>query len=179
MTIAKDILVSKMRNVILGIDPGLNGAMAFFDADTGALTLLDMPTLHAGAGGKRVLDDDSLARTIDGRSGEIRHAFIEQVGSRPGEGAVGAFSFGQGYGVLRGILAAGFVPRSYVRPARWKKAMGVPAQKDGARARASELLPAYAGLWVRVKDDGRAEAAMIALYGARVLLSGMMGESDG
>ena len=158
-------------NVILGIDPGLNGALAFFDADTGALTLMDIPTLHAGTGGKRVLDDDSLARAIDERANTTSHAFVELVGSRPGEGAVGAFSFGQGYGVLRGILAANFVPRSYVRPAMWKKAMGVPAQKDGARARASELLPAYAGMWVRVKDDGRAEAAMIALYGARVLLS--------
>ena len=31
------------------------------------------------------------------------------------------------------------------------------------------LLPAHAGLWCRVKDDGRAEAALIAYYGVTVL----------
>jgi crossover junction endodeoxyribonuclease RuvC len=158
--------------IICGIDPGLSGALAFFDPATGNLDVLDMPTLLAGVRGKRILDEDAVARAVDIRSSALTHAFVELVGTRPGEGAVGAFSFGQGYGLLRGVLAAHFVPRTYVRPAVWKKALSVPAQKDGARARASELLPRYAGCWTRVKDDGRAEAAMIAVYGARVLLKG-------
>ena len=49
--------------------------------------------------------------------------------------------------------------------------MAIPKAKDGARARASELLPSYSHLWQRVKDDGRAEAALIALWGARMLTS--------
>jgi crossover junction endodeoxyribonuclease RuvC len=66
-------------------------------------------------------------------------------------------------------LAALGVPMSFVAPATWKRALQVPAAKDGARARASQLLPAAAGHWPLVKHDGRAEAALIALYGLRFL----------
>jgi hypothetical protein len=45
----------------------------------------------------------------------------------------------------------------------------VPKAKDGARARASQLLPAGVQLWPLVKHDGRAEAALLALYGVRQL----------
>ena len=152
--------------IILGVDPGLSGALAFYDPDTGALEILDMPTLNAGTKGKRIIDEYTLAREIDTRSDYIKHAYVERVGTRPGEGAVGAFSFGMGYGILHGILAANFIPKTLIPPTIWKKALRVPAEKDGARARASELLPAHAGKWVRVKDDGRAEASLIALWGA-------------
>ena len=67
------------------------------------------------------------------------------------------------------VVAANFIPLTMVAPLKWKRALGVPADKDGARARASQLLPAHAGLWCRVKDDGRAEAALIAYYGVTVL----------
>ena len=43
--------------------------------------------------------------------------------------------------------------------------MPEPADKDGARARASQLLPWAAHQWARAKDDGKAEASLIALYG--------------
>jgi crossover junction endodeoxyribonuclease RuvC len=155
--------------IILGVDPGLSGALAFYDTVRGDLEILDMPTLKAGTGSKRIVDEDTLAREIDCRAAFVTHAFIELVGTRPGEGAVGAFSFGLGFGLLRGILAANFVPRTLVRPAEWKKAMRVPAEKDGARARASQLFPRHSGKWVRVKDDGRAEASCIALFGSQRL----------
>ena len=54
-------------------------------------------------------------------------------------------------------------------PQRWKKALSLGQGKDAARARASQLLPAHAHYWQRVKDDGRAEAALIAVYGQRTL----------
>ena len=153
--------------VILGIDPGLSGAVALYVADTGALVVHDMPTLDLARGGKakRELDAVELARLIDA-AGPIAHAYIEQVGAMPGQGVSSVFSFGKSYGLALGVLAANFIPHTLVPPQRWKRALGVPAAKDGARARASQLLPAHAALWTRVKDDGRAEAAMIALYGA-------------
>jgi len=46
-----------------------------------------------------------------------------------------------------------------VAPVRWKRALAVPAGKDGARARASALLPRAAHLWPLVKHDGRAAEA--------------------
>lgn len=158
---------------ILAIDPGLSGAMAVYWPATGAVQVHDMPTVNAGKGkaSKRIIDVQELARLIDDLNGqgEITHCYLEQVGTRPGEGAVGAFTFGEGVGVIRGILAANFIPVTRVTPSVWKKALGVPAAKDGARARASELLPRHAGQWTRVKDDGRAEAAMLAIHGARQL----------
>ncbi|MGE5548417.1 MAG: hypothetical protein ACM33T_16045 [Solirubrobacterales bacterium] len=99
-------------------------------------------------------------------AGPIAHAFVEAVGAMPGQGVSSVFAFGKVFGLVLGILAANFIPHTLVPPQRWKRTLGVPADKDGARARASQLLPAHAGLWCRAKDDGRAEAALLAYFGA-------------
>lgn len=149
---------------ILGIDPGLSGALALYGVD-GSLEIVDMPTLQLKT--KRVIDEYALARIIDDWSSRIREVWLEQVGSRPGEGHVGAFNFGRGYGVLRGICAANFLTIIDVTPATWKGAMKVRGDKDESRQRASALFPRHAGQWSRKRDDGRAEAALIALHGAQ------------
>ena len=153
--------------LILGIDPGLSGALAFLTPSTGALTVLDVPTFTLGRNGKakREVDAVELARLVDAAV-HIDHAFVEQVGAMPGQGVSSVFAFGKVYGLLLGILAANSIPHTLVTPQKWKRALSVPAEKDGARARASQLMPAHAGQWTRIKDDGRAEAALIAYYGA-------------
>jgi crossover junction endodeoxyribonuclease RuvC len=165
--------------IILGIDPGFSGALAFFSRapsphfdDPRFLCVNDMPTLALvrGAKNKREIDPHLLSDLIE--SAKPGHAFIEKVGSMPGQGVSSVFAFGEGYGIIKGVLAALQVPFTIVSPQRWKKALGVPAAKDGARARASQLLPGAACNWPRVKDDGRAEATMIALYGAQQILAG-------
>jgi len=154
-------------NLILGVDPGLSGALALYDVVGKRLsTVHDMPTIKAGTDSKRIVDESALAVWVDVFAKNIMHAFVERVGTRPGESPVAAFSFGCGYGILRGILAANMIPMTFVTPQKWKKALGVPAAKDGARARASQLLPTASPNWSRAKDDGRAEASLIALYGA-------------
>ncbi len=100
----------------------------------------------------------------------IREVWLEQVGTRPGEGAVGAFSFGRGYGLLRGVCAANFLTIIDVTPATWKAAMKVRGDKDESRARASALFPRHGQLWP-LKHDGRAEAVLIAAHGMRQLHS--------
>lgn len=155
-------------NMILGVDPGLSGALALYDvAAENMFGVFDMPTIKAGTDSKRVIDESALAVLVDSHARRIRHAFVEKVGAMPGQGVTSMFSFGCSYGIVRGILAANMIPMTFVPPQRWKKALGVPAAKDGARARASQLLPHSSGLWPRVKDDGRAEAFLIALYGAK------------
>lgn len=152
---------------IIGVDPGLSGAVAIYDTETGAAETHPMPVHQLARGGKnkREIDLHGLAALIVGN--RIGHAFVEQVGAMPGQGTASMFAFGKAYGVVLGVLAAAGVPMTLVPPQRWKKALGVPAAKDGARARASQLLPDAAHQWVKSKDDGRAEAALIALYGAR------------
>ena len=61
--------------------------------------------------------------------------------------------------------AACLLSENLVTPQLWKKAMRLVADKDAARQRAVQLFPERAEWFRRVKDDGRAEAAMIALYG--------------
>ncbi len=150
--------------MILGVDPGLNGALAFFDVRAGVVTVHDMPTIASGVKSKRVVDEAALARLFNGTEA-ISHAFVEKVGAMPGNGSVSMFGFGVSYGLVRGVLAANFVPITLVPPQTWKSKLGVPASKEGARARASQLLPAFSHLWPLVKHDGRAEAALIAYYG--------------
>jgi crossover junction endodeoxyribonuclease RuvC len=156
--------------IIAGIDPGLSGAVAFLGAVSGAtLDIVDMPTLALSRGGKnkREVDAHSLARLIGDRRPGL--AFVELVGAMPGQGVSSMFAFGRAYGITIGVLAAREVPMTFDPPAPWKRALCVPAAKDGSRARASQLLPAAAHHWPLVKHDGRAEAALIAYYGLRQL----------
>ena len=156
--------------IFIGIDPGLSGAIASYDTDTGALEVHDVPTHEMVRNGKkkREVDLHSCARIIDALAKPAGSSIlIEQVGSMPGQGVSSVFAFGKVYGILLGISASTFVPLDTVTPAVWKKAMGVTSSKDGSRAKASALLPQHSHLWSRVKDDGRAEAALIAIYASR------------
>ena len=155
---------------LLGIDPGLSGALALYDPMMESLETYPMPVIKAGTASKRVVDELELARMIDSFSGSIKKVVIERVHAMPKQGVTSVFTFGMGYGILRGIVAANFLPVEYVTPQKWKKGLRVPALKDGSRARASEIFPKYSDQWNLKKWDGRAEAAMIAYYGSKHLM---------
>ncbi|MEM6833957.1 MAG: hypothetical protein AAF562_10080 [Pseudomonadota bacterium] len=150
-------------NAYLGIDPGLNGAIVCLHDD--AMVISDMPTLSVQRGKttKRFVDPHALHGVIASLP-KITACALEQVSAMPGQGATSMFSFGRSYGVLEGVLACCGVPYTEVRPHAWKKALQVPAGKDAARARASQLLPDYSHNWPLKKHDGRAEAALLARY---------------
>lgn len=149
---------------IIGVDPGKQGAIALYRPDTGALTVFDVPVF---TGKKTVVDHYGLARLVEKMAQTQATVWLELVGTRPGEGAVGAFDFGRTYGLLLGVCAAHYLPISFVTPATWKAALKVRGDKEVSRQRAAELFPRHGGLWPLKKHDGRAEAALIALYGAR------------
>lgn len=161
--------------MILGIDPGLDGALFLTDGAT--VEVLDVPTLTAGKG--REVDGLAVAQWLDERSQQIRAAFLERVNAMPSipgpngkrrtMGAQSAFAFGRTDGLLHGLVVANLIPTTRVTPVTWRKAMAVARGKDGARARAKELLPAHAHLFDRKRDDGRADAALLALYGLRTV----------
>lgn len=157
-------------NTFIGIDPGLSGAIASYTPATDTLVIHDVPTHELVRNGKkkREVDLHECARIIDNLTKGAGAAItIEQVGSMPGQGVSSVFAFGKVYGILLGISASTFVPVDTVTPQVWKKAMGVTSSKDGARAKASALLPRHSHMWSRVKDDGRAEAALIAVWASR------------
>lgn len=153
--------------IFIGIDPGLNGAVAFFDLAKGHLSVIDMPVVEVLRGGKkkREVSAQMLAQII--RLAERPcTAMFERVNAMPGQGVTSVFSFGRSSGIVEGVLAALAIPTHIITPQVWQKATAVRGGKDGARQRATELFPAYAGLFSRKKDDGRADAACMAWYAA-------------
>lgn len=150
---------------ILGIDPGLSGALALYDPVCETVDSIPMPTMAAGSKSKRVINEHELARFIDDKSDNIKKVVIEKVHAMPQQGVTSTFNFGMGFGIIRGIISANFLPVEYITPNEWKKALRVPSNKDSAREKASELFPKYSEQWNLKKWDGRAEAAMIAYYG--------------
>jgi len=153
--------------LFIGIDPGLSGGLAFRSGEE--MSVLPMPilTITKAKGVRRVLDLTALANLIDDKTKNKPriHVFIERVASMPKQGVASMFSFGESYGAIKGIIAANFLPMTLVTPQTWKNKLKVSSNKDDARYRASQLMPRAAYLWPCHKDDGLAEAALIAFYG--------------
>jgi crossover junction endodeoxyribonuclease RuvC len=152
---------------ILGVDPGISGAIAFyFPGVPSRVSAEDVPV----AAGE--INAAGLAERIRKMRPDV--AVIERVAAMPGQGVSSTFKFGASFGVVCGVLAALEVPCHRVSPAVWKKNFKLPADKEAARALALRLFPATAEHFARKKDHGRAEAALIARYGSEVL--GLLGE---
>jgi len=164
-------------NLILGADPGVGGALALYTPTTHAVELYDMPTMPNVRNGKgrKDIDEYALGMLIDKLHRLITKAYVEQVSARPGQ--AGQFQFGHNYGLLKGTLASFMIPIQYVPSSVWKPAMGLRKKsgqthsqvKADARALASHLWPEMADEFKRGQDDGRAESALIAAYGAHTL----------
>ena len=152
---------------VLGVDPGATGALALWDTELQALAVCDMPSAVVPVGKRirRELSEAMLAYTL--AEWEPDCAWIERVHALPKQGVTSSFSFGVAYGLVRGVLAAMRVPVTRVTPNEWKKHFRLGADKNEARLTAARLVPANAGDFSRVRDDGRAEAALLALFGAQ------------
>lgn len=138
----------------------MNGALSFYDGKE--LLIYDMPTFKRNKTSR--VDCLRLSDIVNINKPDC--AYVEQVNAF-GMGASSAYNFGWSCGAIEAILAAHKVPYTYVTPQVWKKAMDCPKEKDSARMRASQLLPDHAHNWDLKKHDGRAESALIALYGHR------------
>src|SRR5262249_32617879 len=132
-------------NAVLSIDIGTKGAIAWLSHEGELFDLVDMPILLDGPKGRPTVNAALLAGII--RARPATHPFIESVGARPGEGAVGAFAFGRSRGVVGGVLGAIGVPYSFMTPASWKKAVGLSkASKDASRSEAIRRWPQHSKL---------------------------------
>lgn len=152
---------------IIGIDPGLDGAIAVIS--TNSCEIFDMPTVTVERNGKskRQVSATELAQILASHNSNNCHVFVEKVSAMAGQGVTSVFSFGRSFGMIEGILAAFRLPVTFVPPATWVKAVGRGQGKDASRARAMELFPENQADFKRVKDDGRADAALIAYWGTK------------
>ena len=153
--------------IIVGVDPGFSGAIAQYCTKTKDLDVVDMPTI-LNSKGKVEIDIHSLLHLLEPEAKD-RMAVIEQVASRPGQSSVATFRFGMGYGALIACVAANKTPMYFVTPSKWKKYFGLSSDKDTSRQLAIQRWPDHYEKFKLKKHDGRAEAALICLYGAEVL----------
>ena len=143
---------------ILGIDPGVSGALALLSG--GELHVHDMPVVEIR--GKRVIDAARVAEIVRvGFPYQPNMVVLEHVQGVQGSGATSAFSFGRGFGLVEGVVTALGFPLTLVRPQSWTKALGVSRDKGQHRMVAGQLWPQHAAMFSRVKDDGRADAALL------------------
>lgn len=140
--------------IYMGIDPGKKGALALYDTEHRRVRVHDMPATT------RELHDLIAGLPI------ITHCALEKLHAGPQMGRATIGTMFMNYGILKGALAWRDIPYSEVRPSKWKPAMGVTADKNSSREAAMSFFPDDAGHFKRVKDDGRAEAALLAIYGA-------------
>ena len=150
--------------IIVGIDPGNNGGIALLRH--GQLIYADHLPIVGKTLSAHLLNNwfaDILPDTPD-------MVVVEQVHAMPRQGVSSTFAFGKACGMIEGVVAARGLPVTYVTPQRWKKAMGVTADKNSSRQLAINLWPGEADLFRRVKDADRAEAALIAKYYEQVTL---------
>lgn len=152
---------------IIGIDPGLSGAIALMDADTGGLIALDnLPILIEGK--KKIIDAVCLAGLI--ARYEPDAAIIEMVSARPTDSRQSAFTFGRNIGAIEALIMSAGIPMARVAPVTWRKAAGLPtgAGKDASIAAALRLHPsARQFLMGRQATHDRGDAVLIASWGAR------------
>lgn len=158
-------------NYVLGVDPGIHGAVAVLTADGKLVEVWDMPTLEVkvGKATKTRISPELLSQEL--RNWQAKAAYIEAVSASPQMGVTSAFAFGEGFGIVKGVLSALGIPVVLVPPAKWKRDMNLNQSKDGSRAKAIAMWPAQAAEFKRAKDDGRAEACLIAQWGVALSAS--------
>lgn len=172
--------------VLLGVDPGVSGALAWFDGRA-IVHIADMPTVavQRGDGQRERVNCALLADLL--RSRPVTEACVERVSPRPGkkdkdgrtivhgDTPMTAGYLMQAFGNVEGVLATLGIAVTFVDPQVWRRGMGVSLpsgasrteRKEASRLRALELFPGAAEWFRRKKDSDRAEAALVAAWLAK------------
>jgi len=165
---------------IVGIDPGISGAIGVLGENCSLVEVFDMPTVLANKSSNRqMVNAYELAKrlrthVVNAPAGVV--AVVENVqampsipgvnGERRGMGSASAFAFGKSYGIIVGALAALGVSLELVAPSRWKGYFQLTRDKDQARELAQRLWP-QAELGLK-RHHNRAESLLIARWYAQV-----------
>mgnify|MGYP001487854715 FL=1 len=154
--------------LIIGIDPGISGAICFFEKGK-VKDIMDMPTMSEGKKNKKQINGRQIFTEISLRiksySKEEISVVVEQVSAMPGQGVTSMFNFGQSFGLIKGICFAMELPIFYVRPTKWKKYFDlINSAKDASRTKVIEMFPQISHLLSKKKDANKADAILIASF---------------
>ncbi len=153
-----------MRAVV-GVDPGMTGALAVI-TDGHLISVIDMPINEGRADGAE-LSEILEAVVMKAET----YIFVEDTQPMPKNGSIASFKLGLNTGIVLGVIQSMSLPLRRVRPSDWKRGQGLIGKtKSASRGLASELYPDFANQFRLVKNDGRAEAALIARHGLSVLI---------
>lgn len=154
---------------VAGMDPGKTGALAILFSDNTVETY-PVPLMKERGKEKPAWAEWESQWSTALALADPDFMVIEDVAARPGQGVTSMFAFGQTLGFVRAIAVARRRPLYLVTPNTWKGKMGLlKSDKNASRELARRLLPALAPAIARVKDDGVAEAALLAYYGRKYL----------
>lgn len=152
--------------MIIGIDPGFTGAIALVDGKR--VWAADLPiTLIKNKKEICVTTFIDILRDIGVR--RIQYAVVEDVHARPGQAAGAMWRFSYNAGILFGVLRAFDIKVIRVSPQVWKPGLGLNSDKNKSLELARELYPNYKKYFKRKKDDGRAEALLLAHFAKECL----------
>ena len=151
---------------IIGIDPGLSGAIAVMH-DKKVINMYDMPVMAEGKKNKRQLNSSQLVNIIKENinKNEETIVVVEQVNAMPGQGVTSMFNFGQTFGAIKGVCAALKLPIFFVRPSKWKKHFElINSSKDASRTKVIEMYPTLSGQLAKKRDVNKSDAILIAKF---------------
>ena len=151
---------------IIGIDPGLTGAIAVLNNNK-IEEIFDMPVMAEGKKNKRQLNSAQLVKLLQNiiKGNEDIIVVVEQVNAMPGQGVTSMFNFGQTFGAIKGICAALQLPIFFVRPAKWKKHFElINSSKDASRTKTIEMYPQFSDKLSKKKDVNKSNAILIARF---------------
>ena len=151
---------------IIGIDPGLNGAIAVLQENK-VKEIFDVPVMPEGKKNKRQLNSAQLVQLLKDIISDNKEVavIVENVSAMPGQGVTSMFNFGQTFGAIKGICAALGLPIFFVRPAKWKKHFDlINSSKDASRTKAIEMYPSLSDQLSKKKDVNKSDAILIARF---------------
>lgn len=162
------------KRCIVGIDPGYNGAIAimYFDPSTDPkeceLFIESMPV-------KRVenrppeIDLAHLVKLLVPHRPFCRYVALEKVFLMPFQDIGSGARYIYGAGQIHGLCVGLGLPVLPIIPGVWKSALHLSSDKRASLKLARELFPNYSQEFRRMKDDGRAEAVLIAHFARRLV----------
>jgi len=155
--------------MVLGIDPGKDGALVLLDG-TSVLRVVLTSSLLVG----KDYAPDTMAAAVRELVGIMAprelSVVLEQPGVRPGEGRGGGLTTGKGWGIWRGIVATLGLPCITPAASAWTRTILRDAPGEGKDRAIHVALSRLPGINLtpgrRVKPhSGIADAACLALYG--------------
>ena len=160
--------------MILGVDIGNKGAMSIIDGNR-IVAVFDVPiineSIYRNKGGKPapILDIKEVNKCLP----KVKFAVIEEPitpFNKTSQCIINACKRGMGFGMWLSYFKLKDIPFYTVKPATWKKALGITKDKQSAIDACHDIFGESAKEFITLKKhDGRAEASTIAWYGLKCL----------